>query len=172
MLHRSIPLDGHIAAHYQGHMNFFEQYEHAIGQIVLLCPAPDKFAHVFAGLILWLGSALTLRRHLASLVPLAVVVLFETGNEIIDFFAHGGWEWHDTLGDAAATWFWPAVLWAAVRLCPWLTDARSRKLAPVPDEEAASHSCPHPAEGQAAAHGVQGSERAVAEASTPAVSRQ
>ncbi|EJL33776.1 hypothetical protein [Novosphingobium sp. AP12] len=135
-------------------MNFFEQYEHAISQIVLLCPAPDKFAHVFAGLILWLGSAVILRRHLASLVPLAVVVLFETGNEIIDFFAHDGWEWSDTLGDAAATWFWPAVVWAAVRLCPWLTGARSRKLAPLPDDEVESRFRRHPAEGQAAGNGV------------------
>lgn len=153
-------------------MNFFEQYEHAISEIVLLCPAPDKFAHVFAGLILWLGSAVILRRHLASLVPLAVVVLFETGNEIIDYFAHGGWEWRDTLGDAAATWFWPAALWAAVRLCPWLTDARSRKVARMQDEDATSHISPHPAEGQTAYDGVPESDRAAAGVSNPAARLQ
>jgi hypothetical protein len=95
-------------------------YEHVIEHIVSFCPAPDKFAHVFAGMTIWLGAGVLLRKPLSTLLPLCIVVALEVGNEIVDYYAHGGWQWHDTLGDAAATWFWPIVLFTALNACPWL----------------------------------------------------
>lgn len=94
---------------------FALRYEHLIDGIVSICPGPDKFAHICAGLVLWLGSAMLLRRPLRSPLPLAIVVLLEVANECVDRVAHGSWMWRDTLGDAAATWFWPVLLTVALR---------------------------------------------------------
>jgi hypothetical protein len=95
--------------------SFALRYEQLITWIVSACPAPDKFAHTYAGLGLWLGAAILLRRPLRSPLPLAIVIVLEVANECVDRVAHGGWMWHDTLGDAGATWFWPIVLTAALR---------------------------------------------------------
>lgn len=96
-------------------MNFAQRYESWIGWIVGHCPAPDKFAHTYAGLIIWVAAALVLRSRRKSLAPLAVVIVAEVANECIDRVAHGSWMWHDTLGDVAATWFWPVVLTGLLR---------------------------------------------------------
>ena len=94
--------------------------------IVARCPAPDKFAHTYAGLTIWLVSAVVLGKPLSSVWPLATVVAAELGNEIMDRFAHGSWMWHDTLTDMAATWFWPMVLSLAFKVRPLLTAANRR----------------------------------------------
>ncbi|HWU02008.1 MAG TPA: hypothetical protein VN222_04645 [Novosphingobium sp.] len=104
-------------------MSFALQYERLVVWLVGFCPAPDKFAHMCAGLGIWLAAGLFLRRSLASVVPLLVVVAAEVANECVDRVAHGGWMWHDTLADAASTWFWPAVLFLALRRYRWLRAA-------------------------------------------------
>jgi hypothetical protein len=96
-------------------MKFALAYEHGITWIVRQCPAPDKFAHTYAGLIIWLLAALLLKRPRGSLLPLLVVIAAEVGNECVDRVANGTWMWRDTLGDMAATWFWPVVLTMALR---------------------------------------------------------
>lgn len=101
-------------------MSFPMAYERAIGAIVAHCPQPDKFAHMFAGLCLWLVAALVLRQRLASRWPISVVLLAEVANECVDYWANHSWRWPDTLGDAAATWFWPLTLSLAITACPWL----------------------------------------------------
>ncbi len=105
-------------------MNFFQQYEAAIAWIVHLCPQPDKFAHTYAGLLIWLLSGLILRRPLWSIWTLVPVVVLELANEMVDRVAHGSWTWHDTWRDMAATWFWPFVLVACLQLFPALTGRR------------------------------------------------
>ena len=105
-------------------MPYALRYEAVISWIVGLCPQPDKFAHTYAGLAIWLGAALVFRRPLHSWVPLGVVVLAEVANECVDRVAHGGWFWPDTLGDAAATWFWPLVIGLTLRFNPTLRRAR------------------------------------------------
>jgi len=89
-------------------------YESIIGWIVGHCPAPDKFAHNYASLAIWLIASVGLRRP-TSLVPLAIVIAAEIGNECIDRVAHGSWMWRDTLGDVTATLFWPTVLTLLLR---------------------------------------------------------
>jgi hypothetical protein len=101
-------------------MNFAKQYELVISWVVGHCPYPDKFAHSYAGCAIWLVAAIVLNKPLRSIWPLAVVVAAEVGNECIDRIAHGSWMWPDTLGDAAATWFWPVVITLALRQFPRL----------------------------------------------------
>lgn len=110
-------------------MDFPQRYEQAIGWIVQQCPHPDKFAHTYAGLGIWLVAALLSRKPLYSFWTLLPVIGLELVNEGIDRLAHGSWQWHDTLGDMAATWFWPCVLFTCLRLFPALS-GRSRTSAP------------------------------------------
>lgn len=105
-------------------MAFPQRYEQLINFIVGMCPGPDKFAHVNAGIALWLGSALILRRPLHSLWPLTVIIVLEVANEVVDFFAHDAWHWQDTIADAVATWFWPLVLSACLSGIPGLVRLR------------------------------------------------
>lgn len=116
-------------------MNFFQRYEAVIGWIVGLCPAPDKFAHTYAGLLIWVLSAVILRRPLYSARTLAPVVALEMANELVDRIAHGSWDLPDTMGDMAATWFWPVALFACLRLFPRLTGRRTAPLMPLPQNE-------------------------------------
>jgi hypothetical protein len=103
-------------------MEFLLWYERTISWIVSHCPdQPDKFAHTFAGLGIWLAAGLLLRKPLRSPWPLLAVIAFEVGNEVIDRLAHGSWRLPDTTRDLAATWFWPFVLFACLRLFPWLS---------------------------------------------------
>lgn len=112
------------ALQYTAAVSFLEAYERAIRAIVAACPAPDKFAHMCAGLGFWLAAALIWRKPLASFKPMLVVVVLECANEVADYLAKGGWFWSDTLVDAAATWTWPLVLTLALRFVPALSPSR------------------------------------------------
>jgi hypothetical protein len=101
-------------------MDYAQEYEQIIRWIVLRCPAPDKFAHTYAGLTIWLLSAALFRQPLRSVWPLVTVIGFEIANECVDRVAHGSWMWYDTLGDAAATWFWPLLLMIMLQRIPRL----------------------------------------------------
>ncbi|MXO67084.1 hypothetical protein [Altericroceibacterium endophyticum] len=103
---------------------FPEHYQAAAQAVVALCPGPDKFAHMCAGLGIWLIAAILLRKPLHSPWPLAVVVAAEIANEYVDFLAYNSWRWNDTVFDALATLFWPAVLALALRKMPVLRKAR------------------------------------------------
>lgn len=112
-------------------MNFLLSYETLISKIVSLCPAQDKFAHMSAGLGVWLISAMVLRKPLHSRWPLLIVLLLELGNECVDRLAHKSWRLNDTIGDAIATWFWPVLLTLALANLPLL---RGGAVAPAPLE--------------------------------------
>lgn len=112
-------------------MIFIHRYEQAIDWIVRHCPGPDKFVHTYAGLGIWLLAALVSRRPLHSPWTLVPLVALELANETIDRLAHGSWHWPDTLGDVAATWFWPFVLCACLRLFPSLSGRRPKGSAPL-----------------------------------------
>ncbi len=79
------------------------------------CPAPDKFAHTYAGLAIWIAAAVLARKSLGSRLPLTVVILAEIGNEAMDWMFYGKLMLCDTLGDMAATWFWPIVIFLIFR---------------------------------------------------------
>ncbi|GGN40090.1 hypothetical protein GCM10011349_00710 [Novosphingobium indicum] len=115
-------------------MDIFQHYEQTIEWIVSQCPGPDKFAHMSAGLTLWLLAALSTRRPLSSFFTLFPVVIFELANETMDRMAHGTWNWPDTIRDMAATWFWPFLLCLYLRVLPALSrrgeNRRDPNLAP------------------------------------------
>jgi len=96
-------------------MNFPQTYEHVISWIVRQCPEPDKFAHTYAGLTIWVLSAGLARKSLKSWFPVCMVALLEAANECVDRAANGSWRWHDTLGDVAATLFWPLLITLLLR---------------------------------------------------------
>jgi hypothetical protein len=84
----------------------------------------DKIVHTYVGLAIWLVAGVALRRPLSSVLPLLAVLAAEIGNEVYDVFFRTMWSWQDTKGDLIATWFWPCVLFAALRWLPWLTARR------------------------------------------------
>ena len=90
-------------------------YHAVAGRVQNLHVGADKFVHVQVGLTIWCASAIVLRRPLRSPLPLAVVIVAEVLNEIADRHYTGSWNWPDTLGDAAATWFWPIALFLLLR---------------------------------------------------------
>ena len=110
-------LDLFAAVRHSVTMAFVSTYEATISWIVGHCGGSDKFAHTYAGLTIWLIGMMLLRRS-GTLVPLVIVIVAELANECVDRVAHGSWLWQDTLGDMAATWFWPAMLSAALRFLP------------------------------------------------------
>lgn len=116
-------MDDNAALRHPRAMNFAIRYEQAIGWIVSQCPPPDKFAHTYAGLCLWLVSSILLRKPLSSPWPLAAVILAELANECVDRVAHGSWRWPDTIGDVVATLFWPFILMTSLRVFPHLRAA-------------------------------------------------
>lgn len=97
-------------------MELAHKYAEFTHWVVSLCPAPDKFAHTYAGMGIWLLAAVTTRRPLNSWLPLFVIIAIEGANEFADYLAYGSWRWHDTIRDMAATWFWPAILFIALNL--------------------------------------------------------
>lgn len=112
-------LDDHVALRQSPIMSFASHYEAVIAWIVLHCGGSDKFAHTYAGLLIWLLSVLIAGRSNARFeLGLAAIILIEIANECIDRIAHGSWMLRDTLGDAAATWFWPTILTVAIRWHP------------------------------------------------------
>lgn len=102
-------------------MDIFSTYEQAINLIVSLCPQPDKFAHTYAGLAIWLTAGVVLRKPLYSIWPIVPVIALELANETMDRLSQGSWRWPDTLQDMAATWFWPVLLFGCMRFLPVLT---------------------------------------------------
>jgi hypothetical protein len=102
-------------------MAFITFYEKFISWVIWHAQfTPDKLVHVWAGMIIWLGVAVVLRRPLASVVPLAAVVLAEGGNEVIDYIHGGNWTAWDTVQDVFFTLFWPFAVSLAMRVCRWL----------------------------------------------------
>jgi len=97
-------------------MSVITLYHHIIEAIVRSCPAPDKFAHTYAGLCIWLAAAVVTRKSLGTWAPLAVVFVAEIGNEAMDWAYYGHLMVKDTLSDMAATWFWPVVIAAIFRM--------------------------------------------------------
>lgn len=66
--------------------------------------------HVHAGLAIYMGIQLLTRERRGSMVALNAVFAAEVGNEVLDRFAHGAWNWPDTLNDVFLTMLWPVVI--------------------------------------------------------------
>lgn len=76
----------------------------------------DRAAHISAGLLVWVMSALVLRLPLRDIRPLVVVFVVEALNELIDRLTWGSWRWRDTRGDLISTYAWPTILFITMKL--------------------------------------------------------
>lgn len=103
-------------------MSLLARYLELVDWIVTFAPSEsDKIVHTYAGLTIWLMTALVLRRPLGSRGPIIAVVLAELLNEIFDYIGRAVWSWHDTQGDIIATLFWPVLLFSLIRWMPSMT---------------------------------------------------
>lgn len=109
-------------------MDYLACYQQSVNWIVAHAGGDDKFAHMVVGLMLWLGSAILLRKPSYSLAPLAVVIAAEAMNECLDRVSHGSWRWADSSADIAATLAWPTLILLAQRRYPFLCGRGSEKL--------------------------------------------
>jgi hypothetical protein len=90
-------------------------YHQMTGAIVVMMGGSDKFAHMNAGMAAYLIGQAALRTRRGSLDAFLAVLLLEAANEAMDRLYAGSWRWSDTLGDIAATLFWPAALLLTAR---------------------------------------------------------
>jgi hypothetical protein len=106
-------------------MNPAELYQGLIRSIGDGTGASDSLLHVHAGMAVLLLARVVTRKSLATPVPFLVVCAAELGNEVMDRFSHGSWQWADTGMDVLNTLFWPFVLMVGLR-ARRARDARSR----------------------------------------------
>ena len=88
---------------------------HALTAAVVGLTGSDKLAHVHAGLAIYLGMQAVARDRGAATQALGIVFLLAVANEIMDRLFCGSSRWADTLGDVAATMFWPGAFWWLAR---------------------------------------------------------
>jgi hypothetical protein len=77
--------------------------------------ASEDLLHVHAGLLIFVLSALILRKKMRSPIPLALVVFFATLNEVVDWYSGAPQAPFEHYIDFANTVFWPAVLFLLAR---------------------------------------------------------
>ncbi|HEX8485607.1 hypothetical protein [Sphingomonas sp.] len=107
-----------MAAHYHAFINW-------IGDGTGL---PDTILHIHSGMVVLMLARVVTGRSLGSFVPLAIVVVAEAFNEIMDRLLFGSWRWPDTLLDVVNTLFWPTIICLAVRLRPLAAERRARRM--------------------------------------------
>lgn len=86
--------------------------------------------HIYAALLVQVGTALVLRRRLSHWLPWCVVLAFAVGNEWLDTYADDlveQWEIDASLHDLWNTMLLPTLLWLLVRFAP-------RLFAPAPPD--------------------------------------
>lgn len=91
-------------------MDLVAHYHHLIETIIVSSGMSDKTIHVHVGMAIYLIAQIAFRTRRGSLNALTVVFVAEVFNETMDRLYSGSWNWPDTLGDFAATMFWPVML--------------------------------------------------------------
>lgn len=92
----------------------FEWYSTQKRSLGDLTGASEELLHVHAGLLIFVISALLLRRKMRSPIPLVVVALFAALNEVVDALT-GPMDWLEAVTDFLNTVFWPFVLFLLAR---------------------------------------------------------
>lgn len=72
--------------------------------------ASEELLHLHAGLLIFVVTALVLRRRMRSPVPILCVVGFALANELLDIISGKGWRPLEPYFDVANTVFWPLIL--------------------------------------------------------------
>jgi hypothetical protein len=94
---------------------FVAAYGSAKAWLIDYTGAAENLLHVHAGLLIFVVSALVLKKKMRSPVPLALVAAFAVLNEVIDQLAGGAQEPFEPYVDFANTVFWPTVLFLVAR---------------------------------------------------------
>lgn len=77
--------------------------------------ASEALLHVHVGLLIFVVTALLLRRRMASVWPLAVVATLALVNEVIDWFGPSPAPLSRAVSDIINSVFWPLVLFLLAR---------------------------------------------------------
>jgi hypothetical protein len=94
---------------------FIKAYGAAKAWLIDYTGAAEDLLHVHAGLLIFVVSALVLKKKMRSPIPLALVAVFAALNEVIDNLAGGAQEPFEPYVDFANTVFWPTVLFLVAR---------------------------------------------------------
>lgn len=99
--------------------NLLEQavagYSAAKSVVTTLTGATQDLLHVHAGLLIFVGSALLLRKKMRSPVPILLVVFFAALNEGVDWLSGEPSYALEPFVDFGNTVFWPALLFLLAR---------------------------------------------------------
>src|SRR5688572_5719732 len=87
-----------------------DTYQEAIAWIVETSVMSQPLLHVHIGMALFLATRLISRQRLDTMTPLAVVIVAELLNELLDRAHFGAWRWRDTASDVFHTLLWPVLL--------------------------------------------------------------
>lgn len=77
--------------------------------------ASADLLHLHLGLVIFVVTALLLRRRMRSVWPLAIVAAFALINEMIDYAVNEPWSATRSAVDVVNTLFWPMVLFLLAR---------------------------------------------------------
>ena len=86
--------------------------KHVVGEQL---GASESLLHVHAGLMIFVLTALLLRRRMASVWPVSVVAFLAVLNEVVDYIGPERAPWKPSAGDIANTVLWPVVLFLLAR---------------------------------------------------------
>lgn len=75
----------------------------------------DWLIHSQFGMIIFVLTAIAMRRSLASILPISLVIGSEGFNETLDRLNYGSWRWPDTSRDLIFTIGWPLILFLCAR---------------------------------------------------------
>ena len=90
-------------------------YRSAKQYLSVVTGAQEDLLHVHAGLLIFVLSALILRKKMRSPIPLALVVFFATLNEVVDWYSGAPQAPYEHYIDFANTVFWPTLLFLLAR---------------------------------------------------------
>ncbi len=75
----------------------------------------EDLLHVHVGLVIFVVTALLLRKRMRSWVPLSVVVALAFINEVIDYSEGAVWYFESSAMDFVNSVFWPTLLFLLAR---------------------------------------------------------
>jgi hypothetical protein len=87
-------------------------------QITLLTGASEDLLHLHAGLLIFVGTALLLRKRMQSWLPISLVAFFAILNELGDEAAGRSNSVSEHIVDIINTLSWPAILFVLARRWP------------------------------------------------------
>lgn len=100
---------------------------------------PDAMLHLHAGMLIFLATALVMRRGLHDILPLGIVIIAACGNEVLDRINLGNWNWPDTRMDLFNTIVWPLATLLVARAVRGRRSASSKEgTQPAPSVEPAA----------------------------------